>query len=901
MKKLLESWEQKIQAFSDKPFMKYFRISTSAIWNLFVLFLTIALIAIIFLGSLGAGYFAYLVKDEKLASKQEMRDNIFNYDETSQLYFADNKKLGKMRTDLERTETDLKKVSPKVVDAVIATEDEYFYEHDGIVPKAVFRGLLQDVSNSATQTGGSTLTQQLIKNQVLTNEVSYERKAKGLLLAMRLEHFMTKDEILEAYLNIIPYGRNSSGRNIAGVETASNGIFDKSASELNLPQAAFIAGIPQSPYAYTPFTQSGQLKDKKALKLGVNRMKTVLFRMHETESITDAQYKKALKYDITKDFRKREKQATEKYPYVTYEIEDQAKKIMAKIIAKKDGIDTKRLDKESKLQEKYMILADRELRSKGYEIHSTINKELYDAMEKVKDSFPYYGATYNKTVTDPETGETKTVADPVQVGGAVIENETGRLLSFIGGRDFNLENLNHATQAKRSNGSTMKPLLVYAPAIEYGKIGAGSPVADVKLNHGGWEPSNFDVNEQRGIVSARAALTDSLNLPAIRLYAQIMGNRPATFLDQMGFSHLDADDYTNYSTSIGALKYGVTVEENTNAFSTFANGGDFVDAYAIEKIVDRNGKVIYKHKSKKKKVFSEETSYIITDMMRDVLKSGTGARAKAGLKFSADFAGKTGTSQEYRDVWLVGYNPKITLGVWMGYDQPKTLDQYNGAYFQPSTRINMFWAQVMNSIYDANPKLATAEGKSFTRPANVVSRSICADSGASSGCGKKITDLFNGSIFPPTVTSNSLLQPFGGTMPSGKGNKSKEETAPGTANNQAPPVNNSSNNTTNNSNQTTPKPERPSTPKPERPSTPKPEIDEKPEVDEKPTNEKPPAEKPPSSGSSNNKPNDSNSSNTSKPNSSGGNNSNNTTDSKPNSNGGTGQSSVSGDSNSNRE
>lgn len=774
LKNLLQHWENKIQAFSDKPFMKYFRISSSVLWNLFLLFVMLGLISIIFLGSLGAGYFASLVKDEKLMPKEEMRATIFNYEETSQLYFASNTYLGKMRTDLERTETTLKKVSPKVLDAVIATEDEYFYEHNGIVPKAVFRGLLQDVSNSATQTGGSTLTQQLIKNQILTNEVSYERKAKELLLAMRLEHFMTKDEILEAYLNIIPYGRNSAGRNIAGVETASKGIFNKSASDLNLAQAAYIAGIPQSPFAYTPYTQNGTLKDKKSLQLGVNRMKTVLYRMYETDYITKKEYEKALKYNITKDFRSREKQATEKYPYVTYQIEDSAKEIMAKILAKKDGIETKRLDKEAKLKEKYVILADRELRASGYKIYSTIDKKLYDSMDAAKESFPYYGATYTKNVTDPETGETKSVADPVQVGGVLIENSTGRLLSFIGGRDFKLEELNHATQAKRSNGSTMKPLLVYAPALQYGKIGAGSPVADVKFTYGGWSPSNYDENEERGIVSARDALKDSLNLPAIRLYAQIMNNQPANYLAKMGFTSLDADDYTNYATSIGALKYGVTVEENTNAYATFANGGNFVDAYVIEKIVDRDGKTVYKHKSKQKEVYSEETSYMITDMLRDVMDSGTGTVGKNNLKFSADFAAKTGTSQEYKDVWYVGYNPKITLGVWLGYDQPKTLNTYNGAYFQPSTRINMLWARVMNSVYDTKPNLATAEGKTFTRPANVVSRSFCADTGASSGCGKMKSDLFNALLSVPPVTTTELLQPFGGTLPKAK--KTKNET-----------------------------------------------------------------------------------------------------------------------------
>jgi len=161
---------------------------------------------------------------------------------------------------------------------------------------------------------------------------------------------------------------------------------------------------------------------------------------------------------------------------------------------------------------------------------------MYDSMQKVKDNFPYYGTTFTRQVTDPETGKVSTVNDPVQVGSIAIENKTGKILSFIGGRDYNLEATNHATHAERSNGSTMKPLLVYAPAIEYGVIGAGSPVADVKFSIPGWSPSNYTETDERGLISAREALKDSQNLPAIRLYAQIINRRPANLLVKNGFT-----------------------------------------------------------------------------------------------------------------------------------------------------------------------------------------------------------------------------------------------------------------------------------------------------------------------------------------------------------------------------
>jgi len=777
MKEWIATINQKLDQLAEKTGMKYFRITSSVIWNLFLIFILFVVMGLVFIGSIGAGYFASLVKHEPNMPKSEMRQAIFNYEETSTLYFAGNKYLGKMRTDLERQRTTLDKISPYVIDAVLATEDEYFYQHNGIVPKAVLRGVFQDVSNSSTQTGGSTLTQQLIKNQILTNEVSYERKAKELLLAMRLEHFMSKDEILQAYLNVIPYGRNASGRNIAGIETAAQGIFNKSAKKLNLAQSAYIAGIPQSPYAYTPFTQKGVLKDKENLRLGINRMKTVLYRMNDTGYITDKQYKKALKYNIVKDFRKPEVQAEEKYPYVTYEIEDRAKEIMARILAKKDGIDTNRLKNEEKLKQKYKILADRELRSKGYKIYSTIDKKMYDHMQEVKNNFPYYGPTLTTQQTDQETGKVSTTPDPVQVGSIVIENKTGKILSFVGGRDHNIKEVNHATQTTRSNGSTMKPLLVYAPAIQYGLIGAGSPVPDVKFKLGEWEPKNYTETDERGLISAREALKDSQNLPAIRLYAKIMNRKPVELLKKNGFTSLVPDDYTNYATSIGALSKGVSVEEDTNAFATFANGGQFVDAYMVSKIVNNQGKVVYKHKTKTNRVFNEQTSYITTDMLRDVLKSGTGATANSNLKFRADFAAKTGTSQNYNDVWFVGYNPDISLGVWMGYDQPQTLNQGNAVYGIPSTRVNLLWARLMNALYDTNPGLATAGGKTFKQPAGVVSRTFCGYTGnaLTSACaGNSRTDLFNANVMVPGAETGfsggrlsdtfiqNMLAPFGG-------------------------------------------------------------------------------------------------------------------------------------------
>ncbi|MDN7246029.1 transglycosylase domain-containing protein [Planococcus shenhongbingii] len=765
IKNVLRQTEETLNRWTSAKWYKRLSITTGVFWNLALLLAIILIAGGVFAASVGAGYFASLVDEEKLRTPDEMRGEIYSYEETSEMFFDNDVYIGKIRTDLERKETQLDKVSKKALDAVLATEDEYFLEHDGIVPKAILRGLFQDVSNSDSQTGGSTLTQQLIKNQILTNEVSYERKAKEILLAMRLEKFMTKDEIMEAYLNIIPYGRNSSGANIAGIETAANGIFNVPASELNLPQAAFIAGIPKAPFRYTPYSSTGDLKEPEGLQPGIDRMKTVLFRMKETGYITEDEYNQALAYDIVKDFRTDEQRSYEKYPYITVELEKRASRLIMDVLAEKDGIDPASLKENDKLYEEYAILADRAVRSNGYRIHSTINKEMYDAQEKAKNAYNKYGTTLTVASVNKE-GEEEMKELPVQVGSMTIENKTGRILSFVGGRDHDIEKLNHATQAYRSIGSTVKPLLVYGPAIEFGAIGAGSPVVDVKFkvndNGKAWEPANFIPTSEQGIMPARDALAQSQNLPALRLYGQIKEKMPINYLINAGFSKVVESENYNASAALGGGIEG-SVEELTSGYATLANGGKKIEPFMIQRIEDADGNVLYEHKVEEKEVYTPQTAYIVTDMLRDVFETdrGTANRANGLLEFEADFAGKTGTTQETRDVWLVGYNPNVTMSVWLGYDQEKySLDNFRNTNIQPSTRANQLWASLMNTAYETNPDLIGTKEK-FKAPEGVVTRSFCSISGLAPGGGCSsgslvASDLFNKNVMVPKKADDSL-------------------------------------------------------------------------------------------------------------------------------------------------
>lgn len=743
-------------AWQERKIQRSSRITYDVIWNIILFFLVIGFIAVFFVAGIGAGYFASLVKDEPIRTYAEMEQDIYNYEETSKYYFAGNVYIGDIQSDLYREETALDHISPTLINAVIATEDEYFKEHKGIVPKAIFRAMVQEFTNASVQTGGSTLTQQLIKNQVLTDEVSFERKAKEMLLALRLERFFEKDEILEAYLNIVPFGRDAAGNNIAGIQTAAEGIFGVNADELNLPQAAYLAGLPQSPSTYTPFLNDGTIKNESGLEPGLNRMKTVLARMLDNGTITKKEYEKAINYDIAADFTEASPSPVETYPYLTFELEEEAKEILTKIIAEEDGYTIEDLQKDADLLANYQTQADRALRVNGYEIHSTIDKEIHDAFRKVVQDYPYYGPDRTVTETDPETGETVQKTDPVQTGGILIENATGKIISFVGGREYSPDTqYNYATKAKRSPGSTLKPLLVYAPAMEKGAVQPGTPIADYPRE---W-PSNYGGGNY-GIVSARTALVNSYNVPAVDTYMTVINDDPAAqYLEKMGITTLTEGDHHTRALAIGGTENGITVEENTNAFATLGNNGKFVDAHMVEKITTNDGEVIYEHEAEPVEVFTPQTNYLTVDMMRDVLTEGTGRYVHSQLsRTNVDWAGKTGTSSDYKDAWFIATNPNITFGTWIGYDTPASIN--TGGSLSYSQRNQNLWARLVNAATEIDPELM-APSKSFERPGGIVEKSYCAVSGMlpSELCEKAglvKTDLFN-EKYVPTKVDDSLI------------------------------------------------------------------------------------------------------------------------------------------------
>ena len=640
---------------------------------------------------IGVGYFAYLVEDTKTPTKADLQKTLGNYSETSKLVYADDSNIATIRSDLMRTAVDSKDISDLLKKAIISTEDEYFYEHNGVVPKAVVRALLSEATGFGGG-GGSTLTQQLVKQQVLTNETTFKRKANEILLSMEVEKFFSKDEIVTMYLNVSPFGRNNRGQNIAGVQEAAKGIFGKNASEVNLAQAAYIAGLPQSPIVYSPYDNTGQIKEN--LTAGLQRKDFVLFSMYRAHAITKAEYEEAKAYDLTKDFLPQQAQDNSDHGFLYYTVLGEAKEIVAKQLAAKAKVSDKDYQNED-VQAEYLQKAEDELISGGYTVKSTIDKGIYDAMQQAV-------ATYGYLLDTP-------AGDTVEVGNVLMENSTGKILGFIGSRDFNSNQNNHAFDTSRPAGSSIKPLLVYGPAIDQGIIGSETLLSDYPTtwktgDDAGKKVVNATNEGTKTFQSVRDALNVSSNIPAYHVYQELMSEKGQkigyeNYLAKMNFPENSA--WYEESAPLGPMD--VTTLQQTNGFQTLANGGVYQEGYIIESITDNEGNAIYQHEAKPVQVYSPQAASIMNDLMRDILDAGLTSSFMSTMSnmnwylSQGDWVGKTGSSDGYKDSWLVVSTPSITISNWSGIENNQVENDQ-----EAGTRTGNYMAYLINQVYAAN-------------------------------------------------------------------------------------------------------------------------------------------------------------------------------------------------------
>ena len=682
------------------------------LWDVLLVF---ALAGLLFGAGIAIGYAASLFSATETPDPSQLVQQVRNISSVSKISYADGSLISDIDSDLIRIPVEADAISNNVKQAVIATEDENFQSHNGIVPKAVLRATLGSVAGVGSSSGGSTLTQQLIKQQVVGDAPTFSRKAAEIIDALTLERVMNKDEILTTYLNVSPFGRNNRGQNIAGVEAAAQGIFGVSAKDLTIPQAAFIAGLPQSPIVYSPYASDGSLKTPENQALGLDRAKDVLYNMYRTGAITKEEYDQYSQYDLSKDFLPSNGIEKTPHDYLYFQAVSEAEEAMYDYLIKRDNVSSHDLKNNSTVKS-YQELAKKELREGGYTVQTTINKAIYNAMQAAVAN---YGG-----LLDDGTGL-------VEVGNVLMDNRTGAILGFIGGRNFEGNQNNHAFDTERSPGSTIKPILAYGIAIDQGMMGSNSILSNYPANFSSGEPIMHVDSRGTAMMDLREALNTSWNIPAYWTYRALRekGVDVPGYMKKMGY---DIAEYGIESLPMGG-GIEVTVAQHTNGFQTLANNGNFQKRYMIEKIMDRNGEVVYQHESKATRVYSAATATIMQDLLRGVINSGATTTFKSRISqinptlANADWIGKTGTTNANGDMWLMLSTPNLTLGGWIGHD--------NNASLAPLTGYNNnanYMANLANAIYQADPAAWGVQDR-FTLDGSVISSSVLKATGQRPG------------------------------------------------------------------------------------------------------------------------------------------------------------------------
>ena len=537
-------------------------------------------------------------------------------DAASQFYDINGNVIYTTLSEERRIPVNIDKIPKHVQKAFIAIEDNRFYEHGGIDYRGTARALVSTLSGREVQ-GGSTITQQLAKNAFLTQERSIIRKIKEAFIAKELEHKYTKDEILSMYLNRIYFGQGAYG-----IESASLYYFDKHVQNLDIAEAATLAAIPKSPNYYNPFENPQE--SKKRQELVIDQM--VKYGFINAEQAAQAKAKKMVystSHKVKSDPR-------------GYFFDMISQKVIEEV-----GADA--------------------LYKGGLKIYTTLDMDMQKAAENAMHHLPSY-YTDGKKLTQP------------QMALAAVDPKTGYVKAMIGGRGQ--DKFNRATLAVRQPGSAFKPF-VYLTAMQNGFTPA-SIIEDKEEEFAkGWKPQNSDM-KWHGKVSLRTALKRSFNVPTIKLAREVGVDKIVANAEKMGISTLvDSGAYSdvNLAMALGGLSKGVNPLEMASAYGVLATNGLYSKPIALLKIVDREGKVLYQAKPQTKRVIDATSAYLTTNMLEDVLVSGTAG----GMGIGRPAAGKTGTTDTYIDAWFVGYTPDLSTAVWVGDDNNKPMQRMYGS------------------------------------------------------------------------------------------------------------------------------------------------------------------------------------------------------------------------------
>lgn len=626
-----------------------------------VFLLTIAGCIILFFASDYWKTTVQLYKDAKTVVENSDRTDFSAY-QTSMVYDDQGEIIKLVKKDRFQIYLSIDNIPEMAKDAIVSIEDKKFYAHNGIDPKAILRAAISLVKKEEITQGGSTITQQLSRNIFLTHTVSWERKVEEIFISLRLEKIYSKEDILEFYLNNVYFANG-----YYGIEAASIGYFSKPSSELTLSEVAFLCAIPNNPTLYDP---------RKNLENTLKRRDRILDEMLEDGKIMESECAQAKQETITLDDMEIHSAGTYVDSYVNY--------CAIRALMEKNGFVFKNEFTDEMEENEYKALYEEEydkwsekLVTDGYRIYTTINREMQEKLQATVDESMY------GFVTQKDDGVYN-----VQAAATCIDNDSGKVKAIVGGRSQdNVESsFNRAYQSKRQPGSSIKPLLVYAPALEKGYT-ANSTLKDVKTADG---PANSG-NAYSGSISLRSAVEKSRNAAAWSLYQAITPAYAMRYLLNMEFTGITKDDY-NLSTALGGFTTGFSTVEMASGYAALENNGVFRTPTCIDKILDSNGNVIVDNVGSEKQVYTEETAKEMTGILEGVLTRGTGVKRR--LK-NITAAAKTGTTNDNKDGWFCGYSSYYTTAVWVGFDIPQELEDLSG-----STYPGEIWNTFMEDIHE---------------------------------------------------------------------------------------------------------------------------------------------------------------------------------------------------------
>lgn len=631
-------------------------------------------VSIVFLLLVVIGWFTFGAKVMKLRSEAkelvaQSTEDTFKASQTSIVYDTNGKQLLKFKGEKDVYYLKYKELPVYVIAAVISVEDRNFYKHSGVDYKGITRAAVNYVIHKGVITqGGSTLTQQLAKTVFLNRQKTWKRKVKEIFMAVEMEKKYSKEQILEFYLNNVYYANG-----YYGIQAASQGYFRKDAKNLTMSEAAFLSAIPNNPTIYDPRTNKENT---------IKRRNKILKDMYEQDLIKKDQYEEAINEDI--NVKKAQKTKTEKKNYVeTYVIHCATKEIMKQkgFEFKYDFNSTSEKEKYQEEYDKMYAECKRTLYSAGYHIYTSIDPDVQSQLQ----------SSVNNALTG-YTEKDKNGIYKAQASGTCIDNDTGKVVAIVGGREQkNIGyTLNRAYQSPRQPGSAIKPLLVFAPALEHG-WSAGSTVNDSPMSTKDKHRVRNANGSYAGQITLRRAVEKSSNVVTMRLYEQLSPKTCLKYLEQMNFKYLTNSDYKYYTTCIGGFTKGTTSEEMAAGYATLKNDGVYREPTCITKITTSDGDEVMSSSTKKRRVYSTSAAKQMTDVLKSVVTSGTGVGAKVP---NVDTAGKTGTTSSNRDGWFCGYTPYYTTAIWVGRDDNKIMPALSGGSYPKS-----IWSNFMNAIH----------------------------------------------------------------------------------------------------------------------------------------------------------------------------------------------------------